>query len=155
MKKFFPFFCIVLTLCLTAENLLFRHLMLDETPWSYPWIALLSDLALPLVLLLMMLFHNRRIWLILFSLSFSFVMILKTANIILYSRIMEILTFANCSLLWTHTNFETLRILFGSLWYLKAAGVLLVICLLPGLLIFSGMRFFTDASSFFIKNTPS
>ena len=151
MKKFFPFFCIVLTLCLTAENLLFRHLMLDETPWSYPWIALLSDLALPLVLLLMMLFHNRRIWLILFSLSFSFVMILKTANIILYSRIMEILTFANCSLLWTHTNFETLRILFGSLWYLKAAGILLVICLLPGLLIFSGMRYFRNYDKMALK----
>ncbi len=142
MKRFFPLFCIVLTVCLAEENFLFRHIMLDETPWFYPWLALFSDLALPLVLLLMMLFHNRKIWLILFSISFSFVIFLKTANIILYSRIMEILTFANCSLLWTHTNFETLRILFGPLWFLKAAGIFLVVCLIPGLLIFSGIRYF-------------
>lgn len=141
MRKFFPVFCVILTLLLFAENLLFRVIMLDETPWFYPCIATLADLALPAVFLLMMLFHNKRIWLILFSLSFSFVLLLKTANVILFSQIMEILSFANCSLLLTHTSIDTLRILYGALWPLKAAGVILLICLLPAMLIFSGIRY--------------
>ena len=135
MKKLFPCFCIFLCLLLLAENLFFRHIMLDETPWFYPWLATLIDLALPSVLLLMMLFHNRKIWLILFSLVFSFAVLLKTVNVILFTQIMEIVSYANSSLLLTHTSAETLQILYGPFWFLKAIGILIAICIPPFVLL--------------------
>ncbi|MBR2426806.1 MAG: sulfatase-like hydrolase/transferase [Lentisphaeria bacterium] len=148
MKKLFLPFCFLLCIFLLAVNLYFRHIMLDETPWSYPWLATLNDLALPSVLFLMMLFHNRRIWLVLYALTLSFMVLLKVVNVILYSQIMEILSYANCSLLWTHTSFETLQILYGSFWYGKAIGILLVICIVPAVLIFSGIRYFKEYDRF-------
>lgn len=150
MKKLFPCFCIFLCLLLLAENLFFRHIMLDETPWFYPWLATLIDLALPSVLLLMMLFHNRKIWLILFSLVFSSAVLLKTVNVILFTQIMEIVSYANSSLLLTHTSAETLQILYGPFWFLKAIGILIAICIPPFVLIISGIRYFRD----YCKTSP-